>query len=142
MLVEPATCPMTMSDRRTDHALSFRDLRVWQEAQTLAQAARPVCETLSRMPYGDLADQLARAVTSVHTNVAEGWGRSGRKDRLRFFDIAWSSLQEVDSLLEEAARSGQVPRRSAEVVRRHASNTGRLLAALCTALRAPPSPLP
>ncbi|MDF1504488.1 four helix bundle protein [Roseisolibacter sp. H3M3-2] len=117
-------------------ARSFRDLRVWQEAQALARAVGPLCEILCRLPYGDLADQLARAATSVHTNIAEGWGRYGHRDRLRFFDIAWASLQELDSLVEEAARSGRVSRRSADVVRRHASNTGRLLAALCTALRA------
>jgi four helix bundle protein len=128
---------MTDRERRPHRVLSFRDLRVWQEAQILAQAARPLCDILHRTPYGDQADQLARAATSVHLNIAEGWGRFGAKDRLRFFDIAWSSLQEVDSLLEEAARGRRVSRGAVDVVRRHASNTGRLLAALCAALRNP-----
>ena len=47
-----------------------------------------------------MRDQLLRASSSVALNLSEGNARKGRKDRLRFFNIAYSSLQEVKSICE------------------------------------------
>jgi four helix bundle protein len=55
---------------RGDH----RGLRVWQEAMKLAVAARALCDALQGSGRAPLADQLTRAATSVHLNIAEGWG--------------------------------------------------------------------
>ena len=47
-----------------------------------------------------LKDQLLRASSSVALNLAEGNDRSTQKDRRRFFNIAFSSLREVQALCE------------------------------------------
>jgi len=41
-----------------------------------------------------------RASSSVCLNLIEGSARSGRKDRLRFFNIAFASLREVQSIID------------------------------------------
>ncbi len=63
---------------------------------------------LSMLLYGDckrqclpyfLKDQLLRAASSVCLNLAEGTGRSGAKERQRFYSIAMGSLREVQAIL-------------------------------------------
>jgi four helix bundle protein len=45
----------------------------------------------------ELAGQLLRAVASISANIAEGYSRSTRGDRLRFFGYALGSLRECPS---------------------------------------------
>ena len=107
----------------------FRHLRVWQEAIQLAIAVRPVCAALRRRRQANLADQLVRAARSVHGNIAEGNGRTGRADRARVFTIAWSELLEVESFLTEASADPSLRDQLAPCFVR-ARHTARLLAAL------------
>jgi four helix bundle protein len=44
--------------------------------------------------YG-LTSQLRRAAVSVPSNIAEGFKRIGTNDKLRFYNIAESSLEEA-----------------------------------------------
>ena len=100
---------MQPSRRPSQPARSFRDLRVWQEARLLALDARPLCACLQRLRYWGLADQLRRAASSVHLNIAEGWGRRTATDRKRCYTDAWGSLQEIESALVEIAFERRIP---------------------------------
>ena len=113
---------------------SFRRLRVWQEAFALAIAVRPVCDALKHGRQWHLADQLARAATSVHANLAEGDGRSTPRDRARLFLIARGSLLEVESLLSEAVLDHTIAPLTTPAFT-HARHTARLLAALLRTLQ-------
>jgi len=42
-----------------------------------------------------LADQLYRAISSISANIAEGYGRSSGKDRVRFYEYALGSAREA-----------------------------------------------
>jgi four helix bundle protein len=48
-------------------------------------------------PNGDSADQLKRAAESISSNLAEGYSRSTRADRLRFFGYSLGSSRECIS---------------------------------------------
>ena len=56
-----------------------------------------------------MRDQLLRASSSVALNLAEGNARRTQKDRLRFFNIALSSLREVQMIciLEDLEKLAQ-----------------------------------
>lgn len=45
-----------------------------------------------------LKDQLRRASVSIMNNIAEGFGRFSTKEKIRFFEIAQSSANEVRSM--------------------------------------------
>jgi four helix bundle protein len=58
-------------------------------------------------PLRSLADQTARAVTSVPLNLAEGAGRRGR-DRTHHWRIAYGSALEARTALELLVATGSV----------------------------------
>ena len=100
----------------------------------LTVAARGVCDALQGSGRAPLADQLTRAATSVHLNIAEGWGRAGRADRRRCLTISRASLREVDSCLTEIALTTHAPALALATCRTHVLHTTRLLSALLRTL--------
>ena len=70
-----------------------------------------VYEIASKLPQSEkyaLGDQIRRAVVSIPSNIAEGFGRDSHKDFAHFLSIARGSLYEVDTQLEIALRRGYI----------------------------------
>ena len=77
----------------------YRKIRAWQKAHELALIVYQISERFpSRETYG-LTSQLRRAVVSIPTNIAEGYGRSTDIEIARFIDISLGSVNEVEYLL-------------------------------------------
>ncbi len=78
---------------------SITDIHAWRSARELAVGCYRLteCEPLVR-DFG-LRDQLRRAAVSVMSNIAEGFGRGGDREFLRFLNIARGSASELASLL-------------------------------------------
>jgi len=85
---------------------NHRKLEVWKESILLAKAVYAIQRTFPSFEVYALGDQLRRAVVSISANIAEGNSRQYGKDRVRFFNIALSSLSEVDSLLALSVELG------------------------------------
>ncbi len=51
---------------------------------------------------GNLRDQLLRASSSIALNLAEGNGKNSVKDKKRFFQTAYGSLRECQSIFRLA----------------------------------------
>ena len=78
---------------------SFTDLNAWKEAHRLAIAVYRATKVFPSDEQFALTSQIRRAVVSVTSNIAEGFGRRSAKDRLHFYDMARASLAEVQSQL-------------------------------------------
>jgi four helix bundle protein len=80
----------------------FRKLQVWCRARDAVVFADRMARQFPSADHGVIAAQLRRAVISVPANIAEGCGRSSRKETIRFLQIAAGSAAEAESHLEVA----------------------------------------
>ena len=115
-------------------AKSFRELEVWRESMDLVVLVYGLLDRLPNHERFALCDQLRRAVISIPSNIAEGFGRDSHRDFAHFLSIARGSLYEVDTQLEIAERMDylDVPKE----LRRRMNSVSRLIAALNRRLRA------
>jgi four helix bundle protein len=75
-------------------ARSFQDLIVWQKAHGFVVE---IYKTTAHFPkteiYG-LTSQFRRAAVSIPANIAEGFKKAGKADKIRYYNIAQGSLEE------------------------------------------------
>lgn len=77
----------------------FRRLLVWQRARELVVAVDLATGKFPRRDRGLLANQLRRAALSIPANIAEGCGKSSRRETIRFLQIASGSATETENHL-------------------------------------------
>ena len=82
-------------EMKNDSAKSFQDLFVWQKAHQLVLQIYSISKTFPKEELFGLTSQLRRSTVSVPANIAEGFKRKGKKDKLRFLNIAQASLEET-----------------------------------------------
>jgi four helix bundle protein len=75
-------------------ARSFRDLLVWRKAHEFVLGVYPFTASFPKHEVYGLSQQLRRAAVSVPANIAEGFRRRGRLDKVRYMNIAEGSLEE------------------------------------------------
>jgi len=73
---------------------------------------------------------MQRAAVSIVANIAEGNGRSSRKDYARFISIARGSAVELDTLLAVATQTGTLDQLSVDPAARLTDEICRMLFAL------------
>lgn len=75
-------------------AKSFEDLVVWQKAHQLVLKVYAMTEDFPKAELFGLTSQLRRAAVSIAANIAEGFKKTSRADKARFFNIAQGSVEE------------------------------------------------
>jgi four helix bundle protein len=104
---------------------NFGDLIVWQKAHSLVLDIYRITKKFPKEEMFGLTSQLRRAIISVPANIAEGFARTGARDKLRFYTIAAGSLNEVSyyilldkdlkyititGLIEKVEEVGRIPK--------------------------------
>ena len=77
----------------------FEDIESWQVARRLTAE---VYEASNQERFGKdfaLRDQIRKAAISIMANIAEGFGRKGAPELIRFLTIAQASCIELQSHL-------------------------------------------
>jgi len=77
----------------------FRRLLVWQRSRELAVAIDRLTRVFPRRDRGVLGSQLRRASLGVPAAIAEGCGKSSRKETVRYLQIASGSASEIENHL-------------------------------------------
>jgi len=105
-------------------ARDFTELLVWQKACELVVRVYEFSGLFPSSEAFALTSQLRRAAVSVTSNIAEGFGRRSRREKLRFLDIARGSLEECrnDLLVAEKLNYGDASKTMAKL-----EETSRLL---------------
>ena len=78
----------------TPTARTFEDVDTWKKAHQFVLDVYRVTEVFPKHELFGLTSQLRRAAVSVPANFAEGFRKVTRPDKLRFYGIALSSLEE------------------------------------------------
>lgn len=73
----------------------FTELTVWQKAHAFVLGVYKLTKSFPKEETFGLTSQIRRAAISIPANIAEGYRRKGKKDKVHFFNISESSLEEV-----------------------------------------------
>lgn len=72
----------------------FEDLVVWQKAHMFVLSVYKHTKVFPKDELFGLTSQYRRAAVSIAANIAEGYGKKGINDKLRFYNIAEGSINE------------------------------------------------
>ena len=75
-------------------AKSFQDLIVWRKAHQFVLAAYRFSSNFPKSETYGLVSQFRRSAVSIAANIAEGFKKRGKADKLRFLNISQGSLEE------------------------------------------------
>lgn len=79
--------------------LSHKRLIAWQKSIELLPQLYALCQKLPPDEKYNLVSQIKRAGISVCNNLAEGSARKSKTEKNSFFEVARSSVIEIDNLL-------------------------------------------
>ena len=114
---------------------NYRDLFCWQKAMDLVE---DVYHTSSHWPGDErfgLTSQARRSAVSVPSNIAEGEGRNGDLEFIRFLNIAHGSLRELETQLLISRRLEMTSPSDLDRLMEKAAEVGRLTKGLIRQLK-------
>src|SRR5271157_5679304 len=114
---------------------SYRDLRVWQEGMSLAEACYLVTKCFPRDELFGMTSQIRRAASSVPANIAEGYGRNSKGDYIQFLGISQGSLKELETHLALSTRVGLVAESETKSILEKCDRLGKMLHRLIRSLQ-------
>ncbi len=114
---------------------SYQELIAWQRAMDLVVSIYKLSAKFPREELYGLTNQLRRSSVSVPSNIAEGQGRGGTADFVRFLGIANGSLQEAETQMLIGQRLGFISGDELKPVMDLSAETGRVLNGLMRSLQ-------
>jgi len=73
---------------------NFRDLIVWQRAHQFVLSTYEFTRSFPKEEIFSLTSQFRRAAISITANIAEGYKKKSKADKLRFYNISEGSIAE------------------------------------------------
>lgn len=73
---------------------SFENILAWQKAHYFVLAVYRITKGFPEDEKFGLTSQFRRAAVSIEANIAEGYKKLSRADKLRLFNVAQGSLEE------------------------------------------------
>jgi four helix bundle protein len=113
---------------------SYKELIVWQKAMDLVLEVYKISKNFPKDELYSLTNQIRRAVVSVPSNIAEGWGRNSRAEYLHFISIAKGSLAETETQLILACRLQYIDELQVKTSLSLREEVGKMLVALYSKL--------
>lgn len=78
---------------------SFTKLIVWQKAFKLVVLVYKTTKDFPKEELYGLISQIRRAVISISSNIAEGFSRVYKKEKIQFLYLSLGSLTELENLI-------------------------------------------
>ncbi len=78
---------------------NFTDLIAWQKGHVFVLDIYSITNKFPKEELYGLSSQIRRAAVSITSNLAEGFSRRSRKEKIQFYQVSVSSLTEVQNQL-------------------------------------------
>lgn len=88
-----------MYEQQNKKITNFTDLNAWKEAHKLVILVYKIVRDFPKSETFILVPQILRAVISISSNIAEGFSRRTRKEKVQFYSTSLGSLTEVQNQL-------------------------------------------
>jgi len=75
----------------------FSDLNAWKEAYELVILVYKLTDKFPVKENYALTGQMRRSVVSISSNIAEGFSRRGKREKILFYSTSLGSLTELQS---------------------------------------------
>jgi four helix bundle protein len=105
----------------------FEDIQAWQHARQLSAAIYKICKHGELAKDFGLRDQIRRSAVSIQSNIAEGYGREGNKEFVRFLRIAKGSSTEFRSQLYNLLDADYITHQKFEELYQESVETEKLI---------------
>ena len=113
---------------------THKDLTVWQKAMELVMEVYKATKMFPREEISGLTSQKRRAVVSIPSNIAEGYGRLHQRETENFLSIALGSVCELETQLILSKDLGYISLDEVEQLTIEVQNIIKMLAALIKSL--------
>lgn len=117
-----------MNDKKT--IKTFTDLLAWQKNHEFVVAVYDITKNFPKEEIYGLVSQMRRSAISITSNIAEGFGRQGMKEKINFYYIAQGSLTELKNQLLIAKALNYLTEEDFIVIERKANDGHALLQGL------------
>lgn len=105
----------------------FENIIAWQKAHEFVLNVYKATRDFPKEERFGLTSQFRRAAVSIEANIAEGYKKLGKADKLRFMNIAEGSLEECRDYMVLARDLGYINAAAFEMLCESAEQTGKLL---------------
>ncbi|WP_337577848.1 four helix bundle protein [Prevotellamassilia timonensis] len=85
---------------------THKELVVWQMSMDLAVDVYYITKNFPKSEEFGLTSQMRRAVVSIPSNIAEGYGRGSRNELRHFLEVSSGSASELETQLLICKRVG------------------------------------
>ena len=86
--------PYRQSFYKMKPTFSFEDIHAWKKAHLFTIMVYKLTKDFPENELFGLTSQFRRAAVSIEANIAEGYKKLSKADKLRFFNISEGSLAE------------------------------------------------
>lgn len=125
-----------MDTKKNSTITSFTKLIAWQQAHKLAILIYQITERFPGSEKYSLIDQMRRSVVSISSNIAEGFSRQTKKEKVQFYFIGKGSLTELQNQLLLARDIGYIKYEEFKIIAELTVIVGKLIHGLIKSMKA------
>jgi four helix bundle protein len=114
---------------------SFTDLQAWKEAHILVILIYKTTDNFPVKEVYSLVDQMRRSAVSISSNIAEGFSRQGKKEKLQFYYTSKASLTELQNQLLIGRDVGYISKEVFDEAAEQSIHVSRLITGLIRAIK-------
>lgn len=109
---------------------NFRGLLVWQKSRELVKNIYRVTKLFPKEELYGLTSQMRRAAISIMSNIAEGSSKRSTREFIRFINISYGSLAELEAQLIIAEDLLYIESVETQIITDSVQEIGRMLNSL------------